>query len=186
MLRIAITGNIACGKSKVESFIANIYPVYDADKLAHETLEELTEFFGYDVFTNGVVDRKKLGELVFSDSELRKKLEEIIHPKIKQKILEIFEKHKNDKLVFVSVPLLYEAGFENLFDKVILITTNPDIQLERLMSRNNYTKEEALKRINSQLPQDEKIKKADYVISNDSTVEELEKKIINCINQLIK
>ena len=161
MLKIAITGNIAAGKSEVEKILAKNFTVYDADKIAHKFL--------------GNVDRKELGEKVFSDLEARKKLEEYIHPKVKNEILKIFEENKN--IVFVSVPLLFEAGFENLFDKILFVQCDDKLRLQRLMLRNNFTEEQALKRMNAQMPQEEKIQKADYIIHNNSTREELEKEV---------
>ena len=109
MLKIAITGNIASGKSQVEKILAEKYhfPVYDADKIAHIKLNEINDFYGYNVFTDGKIDRKKLGELVFKNPELKRKLENIIHPKVKKEIIEIFKKHSQEKCVFVSIPLLY-------------------------------------------------------------------------------
>ena len=151
MLKVAITGNIASGKSKAELIIAKYYPVYDTDKIAHEILDNITEFYGYDVFTDGKIDRKKLGDLVFNNYELKTKLEELVHPKIRENLLEIFKVHKRDKMVFVSVPLLFEAGFKDMFDKTILISAKENLRLKRLMMRNNFTREEALKRIKSQM-----------------------------------
>ncbi len=185
MLKIAITGNIASGKSQLEKIlIDNGYLVYDTDKIAHSILDTMTEFYGYDVFTNGKIDRKKLGNLVFSDNKVKKELEDLIHPLVKQKILELFEKHKNDKYVFVSVPLLYESGFDSMFDKVILVTIDKNTQLNRLILRNNLTKEDALKRINAQIPQEEKIEKADFIIDNNSTIENLKEKLNHIIKEL--
>ncbi len=185
MLRIAITGNIASGKSQVEKFISELgYPVYDSDKIAHKVLEEITEFYGLDVFTDGKIDRKKLGNLVFSNPDIKKKLEDLTHPKIKAEILNLFNNHKNDEFIFVSVPLLYEAGFDGIFDKVLIITSDKNIQLKRLMSRNNLTENDALKRINAQEAQSEKIKKADYVIENNSSLSELQSKVNKFINYL--
>ena len=174
MLKVAITGNIASGKSQVERYLADTYHVYDTDKIAHKILDEIKDFYGYDVFTNGKIDRKKLGRLVFSDPELKKKLEMIIHPQVKEILNNIFEKHKNDKFVFVSVPLLFEAGFDGMFDKIILVTTNEKTRLERLMKRDNLTKEEALSRIKSQISEKEKIKKSDFIIENSSNFHNLE------------
>lgn len=169
MLKIAITGNIAAGKSAVESILAKEFPVYDADKIAHKFL--------------GNVDRKALGEKVFSDANERKKLEEIIHPKVKAEILKIFNESTNE-CVFVSIPLLFETGFDKMFDKILFVECDDDIRLERLMKRNNFTKEQALKRMNSQLPQDEKIKKSDFVIHNNTSREELEKQVLVFIREL--
>lgn len=173
MLKIAITGNIASGKSQAENYLKNKYPVYDSDVIAHEVLYDLTGFYNYDVFTDGKIDRKKLGNLVFNNPDAKLKLEKIIHPKVKEKIIELFEKHKNEKCIFISVPLLYEAGFENMFDYVIFISVEDELQLKRLMTRNNLDKNGALKRINAQLPQSDKIRKADFVIQNNSNLENL-------------
>lgn len=168
MLKIAITGNIASGKSEAERILAKKFPVYDTDKIAHDIL--------------GNVDRKKLGEQVFKNPEVKKKLEEYIHPKVKLEVLKIFD--KNYDVVFVSVPLLFETDFYKLFDKILFIACDDNIRLERLMKRNNFTKEEALLRINAQLPQDEKIKKSDFVIYNNSTVEDLEKSVLEFIRSV--
>lgn len=167
MLKIAITGNIASGKSEVEKIIAQDFPVFDADKIAHRFL--------------GNVDRRALGEKVFSDPVARKKLEEYIHPKVKDEILKIFCESQ-EKCVFVSIPLLFETGFDKLFDKIIFVQCDDKLRLERLMKRNNFTKEQALKRMNAQMPQDDKINKSDFVIHNNSTKKELATQV----NELLK
>lgn len=169
MLKIAITGNIAAGKSEVEKIISENYPVYDADKIAHKFL--------------GNVDRRALGEKVFNDPIARKELESFIHPKVKDEILNIFTKITTP-VVFVSIPLLFETGFDKLFDKVLFVQCNDDIRLEHLMKRNNFTKEQALARMNSQMPQEEKIVKSDYVIYNNSSLEELKKQVTKFIDEL--
>lgn len=186
MLKIAITGNIASGKSQAEKIIAKNYLVFDADKLAHEVLDSIKDFYGYDVFSNGKIDRQKLAKFVFTDQSIKQKLEALVHPRVKDKILDIFDKFKNEEFIFVSVPLLYEAEFDALFDKVILISADDDIRLNRLMKRNSLTKNEAVLRINSQLSQSEKEKRADYVINNNSTLENLEIQISTCLNDLNK
>ena len=186
-LRIAITGNIASGKSQVELILKEAgFKVFDADLIAHEVLDEINSFNGYDVFTDGKIDRKKLGDLVFSNKDIKSELEKIVHPIIKSRIIDIFNSYSNEAFIFVSVPLLYEAGFEDIFDKVLLVTVPEQVQLERLMQRNDLTKEKALLRINSQLSQNLKLKKADYVISNDSSIEGLKSKVNDFIRKIIK
>lgn len=184
MLKIAITGNIAAGKTQVEKILANQFKVFDTDKIAHEKLNDLKEFYGYDVFTNGIVDRKKLGELVFNNPELKIKLENIIHPFIKKEVLKIFEENSNEDVIFVSVPLLFETDFYKLFDKILFVAANENIRLERLQKRNNLSSSEAILRIRSQMSQEEKIKRADFIIENNSTPEDLEKKVLIFIREL--
>lgn len=187
LIKIAITGNIASGKSQAENIISNKYgfTVYDADIIAHSILDNITDFYGYDVFTDGKIDRNKLGSLVFSNPDLKIKLEQLTHPKIKSEIIHLFEKHSAEKYIFVSVPLLFEAGFEDIFDKILLITTDENLQLTRLISRNNYSEKEAIIRIESQMPQVEKIKHADYVIENNGSMIDFANNIDKFIKQLI-
>lgn len=189
MLKVAITGNIASGKSQVEKILAERFPVYDADKIAHEIL--------------GNVDRKALGAKVFADPRARKELEEYIHPKVKEKIIEIFNNfvpsptgraregdspqgEQMPNIVFISIPLLFETGFDKLFDKIIFVAADDNIRLKRLMERNNFTQEEALLRMNAQLPQEGKISKSDYVIYNNSTIEKLEESTLVLITELLR
>ena len=165
MLKIGITGNIASGKSTVENIIKEFgYDVFDADEMTHRILDaaksDIVKIFSEeDVITNGQIDRKKIATIVFSGNNKLKMLESIIHPKVKQEILNIFNSGQNKKAVFVSVPLMFEAGFEDIFDKIIFVSAPESLRLKRLMLRNDLTEEDALKRIKSQLPEANKISK---------------------------
>ena len=170
MLKVAITGNIAAGKSQVEKIIAEQFPVYDADKIAHKYL--------------GNVDRVALGEKIFNDPLARKQLENLIHPKVKQEILEIFK--QSFDVVFISVPLLFETGFDELFDKIIFIAADSEIRLDRLMKRNNLTKKQALNRMNIQGNQEDKIIRSDFVIYNNGSYDDLRNRTLEILNILIK
>lgn len=183
MIKYAIVGNIASGKSTVEEILRNNgYKVFDTDKIAHEILNnsnEIREIFkSYDIITDNKIDRKKLAKIVFSDKNQLKKLEAVIHPKVKEEILKIF--NMNFDIVFISVPQLFEAGFENLFDKIIFITAQKDIRLKRLIKRNNCSAEEGLQRIESQIPDENKLQKCDLVIENNDSVDNL-KNLVNKI-----
>ena len=180
MLKIAIVGNIASGKSTVEKIIeSNGYKVYDTDKITHEILasnEDVIKAFG----TN---DRNELAKIVFSNPDKLKLLESIIHPQVKNELLNIFA--KNENIVFVSVPQLFEAGFETLFDKIIYITADEDIRKERLIKRNSYTPEEAQKRINAQSENGKK-EKADFIIENNNSLNDLQNQILDILSILIR
>lgn len=192
MIRIGLTGNIASGKSAAEEYIRTLgYFVCDADKITHQLLEENSEvrneifeiFEGFDIKDkNGNISREKLGKIIFSSTEYKRKLEKILHKRIFREIEKFFEQHKNEKLVFASIPLLFETNCEYLFDKIIFISCNENIRLERLIKRNGYTTEYALKRIKSQQSEDEKIKKSDFVIKNEENpgnlYEQLKKTVI--------
>lgn len=191
MKKIAICGNIASGKSTVQEILENKgYKVLDTDDVAHELLtvknKPLYEAFkDYDFFKeDGEFSRYKVGQYVFENKETGKLLTSIMHPQIKEKIQEFFEQNKNEKLIFVGIPLLFEAKMENLFDKIIFVYTDDKIRLERLLKRNNYTVEHAKARMASQFSQDEKVKKSDFIINNNGTESELEQKVSDVLRSI--
>lgn len=173
MLKIALTGNIASGKSLVEKQFQSLgIDVIDADKIAHEVLGEkiqlLQTFFGEEIIKQGQVSREKLARIVFSDPKKKQKLEQIIHPEVKKRIVEFCE---GKDIAIASIALLFEVGWESEFDYVIMVIAKDNIRLKRLMERNNLIKEQAKIRINAQMSQGDKIKKADFVIDNNDSEE---------------
>lgn len=175
---IGITGSIACGKSLVSNYLQEKgYTIIDADKIGHMALEndevkkQLVNKFGKSILKDNEVNRVTLGKLVFENNENLKELNNIIHPQIRKNISEQIQVHKNEKLVFVDVPLLFEAKFDDLVEKIVVVSLDEKIQLERLMNRNSLSKEEALQRIKSQIPVREKEKLGDYVVDNSFTQE---------------
>lgn len=188
MIKIALTGNIASGKSAVQKILEEKgYKVIDADDVSHKLLtvanKELFEAFkDFDVFENGEFSRYKVGQLIFSDENARLKIASVMHPQIAEKIKEFFAQNESEEIVFVGIPLLFEAKIQNLFDKIVLIYTDDEIRLERLLKRSNYTLDHAKARINSQISQDEKISLSDYVIKNNGTIDELKTEINNLLS----
>lgn len=192
MIKFALTGNIASGKSCVEKFLNdNGFEVFDTDRLTHEILNNeafnlvVTEF-GKEILTDNKIDRKKLGEIVFSDYKKRKALENIIHPVIKEKINAYFEDNKQEKVVIVAVPLLFEANMDDMFDKIILVVADDELRLERLMKRNNLSREDAIMRIKSQLSQFAKLEDSDYVFHNNAGIENLKNQVNDFCDKILK
>jgi dephospho-CoA kinase len=189
MIKVALVGNIASGKSTVQTYLINKdYVVIDTDMITHDILMDKPDvpeaFEEYDVFDYGKLSKEKLGKLVFSDVKLKEKLEDIVHPLILQEINQAFTTFKDEKIVFISIPLLFEVGWEEIFDKIIFIQSNDDIRLKRLIERNNYTEEYAKLRMNSQRNQEKKLDKSDFVIQNNSTKEELFIQIDKVLSQI--
>ncbi len=181
MIKIAVTGNIASGKSAAEKIIEKSgYPVYDLDKISHMLLESkcrdkiLKEF--------GTIERNELANIVFSNKNELLKLENIIYPELKKEISEIFGKNKEKNAVFISGALIIDKGFDKLFDKIIFIDADYNLRLQRLIKRNNYTLEEAKKRIDAQ--NDKNKYSADFIIENNGNIDELNKKISEVLKSI--
>ena len=176
---IALTGSIATGKSTVASLLAlNGMRIIDADTISHEILDSsaswVEETFGAEYLRLGKVDRNKLGSMIFSNANAKKTLEEFLHPKIRAEILKRSE--KQDRLKFpylIDIPLFFENNSYDIEDSVVVFTPS-DIQLERFMKRNGYSKEESLKRIATQFPIEEKKERATWVIDNSKNLKHLQ------------
>lgn len=183
---IGITGGIATGKSTVTNYLKQLgYEIIDADEIVKNSKQNKTQIykalvneFGRKILNNkDEIDDQILASLIYNDDEIRLKVNSLLHPLV----YEISKKKinlSNSKIIFLSVPLLFEAGFENLCDEVICVTIPTSLQIERLMNRSNITKDEAIKRINKQMSLEEKCQKSTFIIDNSQelwyTIEKLE------------
>ncbi len=191
-----LTGSIACGKTTVANlFKKNGIFVLDLDDVAKEVVKKgekgldlIVKEFGKNFLDkNGNLDRKKLGNLIFHNKSAKKKLENILHPLIFQKEKEIvfnYLKKNPDSIIIVDAALMIETGSFKRYNKIIVVYVPEELQIQRLMKRDNLSKEEAIKRIKSQMPIDEKIKFADFIIDNSNSLIETEKQVKKIIEEL--
>ena len=198
MLRVGLTGSIGVGKSFVASIFVELgCHVLDADQTAREVvmpgtpgLKALTEAFGEEILTpDGTLDRKQLGAVVFNDESQRQRLNGILHPFIiarQDEILNAWEAEDPDGIGIVDAALMIESGGYKRFDKLIVVHCRPEVQLERLMLRDKLSRDEALRRINSQMPQEEKQKFADYLIDTSDGFELTRSQSVEIYNKLIR
>ena len=186
---IALTGGIATGKSTVASFFKMYgFLTIDADKIAHNILDnnyiKIKELFGDQYIQENKVNRAKLGNLIFNDQKQKQKLEEYIHPLIKQQIINQAKNFEQQQIPYlIDLPLFFEKRNYDI-KKSIVVYTPKDIQIKRLCKRENYTEQEALIRINNQIDIEEKRKLATYIIDNTHTLKELHNEVLK-VKQLI-
>lgn len=187
---IGITGSIACGKSYVSSYLRKKnYFVIDTDEISHNITKK--DQAGYnalknefkEAFINGELDRKKLGEIVFNNYKLKEKLNSILHPIIYNECKKLINESKND-IIFLDVPLLFEAHFDTLCDITVCVYTDSNTQLKRLMERDLLSYDDAIKRINAQMPLEEKIKLSDLLIKSEEDFNLTNQNIENTIEKI--
>lgn len=195
---IGLTGGIATGKSQVSSILSELGAmVIDADIVAREVVQkglpawqQLKDTFGEEYFlSNGELNRRKLGQLVFSHPSELDKLNSITHPAIKAKIEERINDLKvqgYNGIVVVDAALLLEAGWETMVDQVWVVDAPIEKRIERLMNRDNLTRDQALSRINSQMSQQERIAKADKIIYNNSNIDSLKEQVLRIWHETLK
>ena len=178
MPAIGITGGISTGKSTFCDCLREIIPAakfFDADVAAHalpklpEVKQEILGQFGREVFSpEGDLNRAKLRAIVFADATKRRSLEQILHPRIRRQWMAQAERHRNSSdFFFADIPLLYETGGETLCERVVVVACSHKVQLERLVKRISLKGSEAEQMINSQMPLEEKIKRAEHVVWNN-------------------
>ena len=179
---IGLTGSIASGKSTIANMLKEYnLPIVDADVIARQvvevgspTLQKIAEAFGPEaLLNNGEMNRTKIGEIIFHDPEKRQLLNSIIHPAIREEMVQQRDAYVKEGMhVVMDIPLLFESKLQHFVEKIIVVTVSEEVQLARLKQRNGLSDEQALARIASQLPLQEKEQGADAIVYNNGTIEE--------------
>ena len=183
---VGLTGGIAMGKTTISQFLkSKAIPVVDTDQIAHEILTvdevkvKLMDTFGESILDkNQNIDRRKLGPIVFNDQRQLEKLNIIVQPYIRTEIVRQLDTFSASKVVVLDAPVLFEQGYEKMVDYLMVIKTSAQIQVERLMQRDSLNEIDAQKRIQAQMPIEEKVKKADIVIDTSGTIEETRSQVV--------
>ncbi len=176
MIKLGVTGGIGSGKSVVcEVLRLHDIPVYDADleaKRLNDTSpvirEKLIEAFGAELYKNDKLDRKKLAQLIFNDEKNLHRVNSIIHPELAKHFEKWTDERIEHPIAAIDAAVLFEAGFQQFVDKTITVFSPVETRIERVVKRDNLTKEQILSRINSQMSDEEKIRLSDFVIINDN------------------
>jgi len=187
-LIIGLTGGIASGKSTISNMLKEKgIPVIDADvearlavEIGEPAYEEIVSYFGTEILNKDhTIDRAKLGTIIFNNEEKRLKLNSIVHPAVRKRMNEKKEREieKGSNNIVLDIPLLFESQLTYMVDKVLLVYVSEEVQLQRLMNRNQLTEEEANARILSQMPLKDKLQLADAVIDNNGTIQQSEEQL---------
>ena len=198
MLIVGLTGGIATGKSAVTArFKERGAVVIDFDAMTHEVMEpdmpawnDIVEFFGESILNDDrTLDRARLADVVFADPEKRKKLEGFIHPRLfeeySRRIAEI-EENDPDALVLVDTPLLVEVNLQSMFDEIVVVYATREEQIDRLTERDGLDEEAVLARLDAQMPTEDKLEHADYVIPNSGSLEDLDREVDKVFEVLLR
>jgi len=194
---IGLTGGIASGKSIVVSVFRELGAIIlDADQIARLVVlphqpawEDIVEFFGPQVVNEDEsLDRAKIGEIVYNNPDSLKELNRITHPRIMQYYKDEMRRIKleqPDAIVILEVPLLYETNMDKLCQQVVVVCVDRETQIKRLMERDKMSYEDAVRRINAQMPMDEKVRRADFVIDNRGSMEETKEKATKYYKEIL-
>ena len=197
MLKVGLTGGLGSGKSTASKFFNSLGAfILDADNAAKKLIEsskkvknELIKEFGTDIMdANSNVDKKKLARIAFQDEDHQQRLNYVVHPHIHNAIDKSFNEildQNNHKLFIVDAALIYESGYDAHLDYVIVVTAQLKHRMERALNRNTLTRDEILKRIEFQWPEEDKTSLADFVIHNDGTEAELNDQIVELFKKLV-
>uniref|UniRef100_A0A7V5N1Z1 Dephospho-CoA kinase n=1 Tax=Thermodesulfobacterium geofontis TaxID=1295609 RepID=A0A7V5N1Z1_9BACT len=193
MKKIAITGSLGTGKSTILKILQNLgFATFSCDEAVRNLYEDpeikkrVIEIFGEEILeTDGKLNKKKILEKILENQDLKKKLEDLFHPLVKEKCMEFINTNKEEKILFLEVPLLFEVGWEVFFDEIWVISCSEEVQKERILKKGLDEKlgEEILK---LQLPLPEKEKRANRIIFSEKSIEDLEKELKEILKEYLK
>ena len=193
MKKIAITGSLGTGKSTILKILQNLgFSTFSCDEVVKNLYKDpdiqkkIIEIFGKEILSiDGKLNKRKILEKILENNKLKEKLESLFHPLVKEKLLEFIRERKEEKIIFAEVPLLFEVGWEDLFDEIWVITCSPLTQKERILKKGLEEKlgEKLLK---LQLSLKEKEKKAHKIIFSEKSFEELEKEIKEMLKEYLR
>lgn len=195
MVRVGLTGGIAMGKSSVSDLLRTLGAVViDADAIAREVVEpgtpgfdQVVAEFGEDILDpSGAIDRARLGAIVFGDDAARKRLEQIVHPLVFLRIVELEEQAPSDAVVVHDIPLLAESGRADTFDAVIVVDAPEELQIERMVRDRGWTEDEARARIAAQATREERRAIATHLIANAGTREDLARRVGEVFDEVVQ
>ena len=194
MVKVGLTGGIGSGKTTVSNFLLEYgIPVYNSDsqgkKLMNTNLElinDIVNIFGESVYNNGILNTNLLSSIVFSDPEKIKQLNNLVHPKVAEDFNQWVGKNNNQPILIKEAAILIESGAYLNMDKIILVISKKSNRINRVSKRDNSDFESIEKRINFQLTDDEKIQYADYIIENNSSLDDLKHEVLRVINEINK
>tara|TARA_B100000676_G_scaffold239700_1_gene240457 strand:+ start:531 stop:1115 length:585 start_codon:yes stop_codon:yes gene_type:complete len=192
MIKIGLTGSIGMGKTETAKIFNSLkIPVYDADASVHKIYESgnigalaIKDIFPEAISADGSVDREILGSIVVGNKTNIKKLEEIIHPLLKEDRIDFFKKNINEEIVVLDIPLLLETNGESQVDYVVVVSTSENIQKQRVLKRSNMTEDKFEKILLSQMPNDIKCQKADFIIDTSISIDDAKKQVLNILKKI--
>ena len=192
MVKVGLTGGIGSGKTTVSNFLLDYgIPVYNSDSkgktLMNTNLElknNIVSIFGERVYDNGILNTNLLSNIVFNDSTKIEQLNNLVHPKVAQDFNQWVGENNNKPILVKEAAILIESGAYLNMDKIILVVSEKSTRINRVSKRDNFDLESIEKRINLQLKDNEKIKYADYIIENNSTLEHLKLEVLKVVNKI--
>jgi dephospho-CoA kinase len=191
---IGITGGMGSGKTTISNLLRkHNYKVFDSDQTAKyicdndfDVIQKIKLLFGDDIYKNNFLDRKTLANIVFNNKSLLIELNSIVHPKTRNKMLDFIFDCLGNKLCFVESAIMFDTGLNKLMDEVLYVTAPIDIRINRIIERDNITKDDILNRINNQMNESDLILQSDYIIDTNQSLDNIENTLLGLVEKMIE